>query len=131
MPSDKNVTEQERAWRDSGRDPLEAVPVIAESVEWRADDKGRLQLRKAVPPKPGIADWLARKFGFRSNIRVNLDEQGSLFWSMLDGESSLADIAVDLGEELGLSDEEARRATVVFAKNLMLRHLIYLKIPEV
>lgn len=111
------------------RDPFDAVPRIAEGVEAREDSRGWLQIRKVLPPKPGIAAYLVRRFGFDREVRVNLDELGTLYWRQIDGRQNLRDIEARIGEAASLGKRESERSTLVFTKMLMLRHLIELEIP--
>ncbi len=112
------------------RDPFAAVPLLADGVETRTDPNGRLQLRKEIKPKPGLSEFLARKLGFRSDIRVNLDENGSLFYKAIDGRRSLKDIERSLRKTWKLSEEESKNSVALFTKMLMVRHLIYLQIDR-
>ncbi len=112
------------------RDPFDAVPIVADGVECRTDAKGRLQLRKEIKPKPGMSELLARKLGFRSDIRVNLDENGSLFYKAIDGQRTLNDIERDLRKKWNLSKEKSKNSVVLFTKMLMVRHLMYLQIDR-
>jgi hypothetical protein len=114
----------------AGRDPFDAIPLVADGVESKTDLKGRLQLRKEIKPKPGLSERLARRLGFRRDIRINLDENGSLFFQSIDGRRSLKDIERSLRAKWGLSEEKSKNAVVLFTKMLMVRHLMYLQIDR-
>lgn len=79
----------------------------------------------------GVTGWLAAKFRLYRNIRINLDARGSFFWRQINGQRSLREIDAVLREEFELTDEESKKATLVFTKQLMLRHLIVLDVGEV
>jgi hypothetical protein len=114
----------------AGRDPLAAVPMTAEDIEVKADEKSLLHLRREVDPGPGLWGRIARRFRFTRHAQVNLDERGTLFWSLVDGRRPLREIAKALKRKFDLSEQESKDATVMFTKMLMLRHLIFLKIPK-
>lgn len=111
------------------RDPLLAVPHVAPGVEAKRDAAGRFQVRRELPDLPGWREWLARRFGLRRAVRIDLDEQGSRFWDLMDGRRSLAEMVESLKREQGADDAESRKAVVLFTKALMLRHLIALEVP--
>ncbi len=62
-------------------------------------------------------------------MRVNLDERGSAFWGLIDGETELNEIERQLRQKFSLSREDSELAAVQFTKRLMKRYLIYLKVP--
>lgn len=110
-------------------DPFAAIPRIAPGVEAREDSRGWVQLRKAIPPKPGLAAYVARRCGFHRQIRVNLDELGTLYWKHIDGRRTLRRIQEHIGAAVSVERAESERATLVFTKMLMLRYLIELELP--
>jgi len=113
-----------------GNDPFKAVPVTALNVEASEDAEGRVHLRMALEEKSGIKEYLARKFGFRRAVMANLDERGSFFWKKINGARDLAAIEKEVRRQFDLNEEDSRRATILFVKMLMLRGLIYLKVPK-
>lgn len=106
------------------------MPVVAEDVEVREDARGNLQIRRTAPRKTGPAARLAERLGFRRHVRVNLDANGTLFWKQIDGRRSLRDIEQVICRQTGSAREETEKAVILFAKMLMLRHLIYLAVPQ-
>ena len=111
-------------------DPFAAIPSMAKGVEAREDARGNLQIRKSAPRKTGPAARLAQRLGFRRHVRVNLDTNGTLFWKQIDGRRSLRDIEHVIRQQTGLAREETEKAVILFAKMLLLRHLIYLAVPQ-
>jgi len=112
------------------RDPFDAVPVAAEGVEVRADSRSCVQLKRTFVPKPGLAGLLARTFGLRRDIRVDLDERGTAFWKLIDGRRTVRDIEQSIRRTYSLPRHENEKATILFAKMLMERYLIHLEIPR-
>ena len=110
------------------RDPFEAVPVRNNLAECRTGSAGHAQLRMRVPPKPGLQGFLARHLGFHRDVRVDLDEHGSFFWSQVDGQQDLRSIERKVRKKYALAPEDSEKATIMFTKMLMLRHLIQLNI---
>jgi hypothetical protein len=110
------------------RDPFEAVPIRHELAEHREDSRGCLQLRLRLKPEPGLKAYLAKTFGFHRDIRVDLDQRGSFFWAQIDGKQNLHAIEKELRKEFDLNADDSRKATLMFTKALMLRHLILLDV---
>lgn len=114
----------------TARDPLAAVPVIAQGVEARADSNGLLQLRAAPPRKKGIMSAIAKKLGMHRHVRVDLDACGSMFWRRINGRRPLREIEAYIREQTGLDEKETKKAVVAYTKMLMQRHLIMLRIEH-
>jgi hypothetical protein len=111
-------------------DLFAAVPFVAEGVEAREDSHGMLQVRGMPPRKPGLASSLARRFGLQRPVRANLDAYGTAFWRQIDGRRSLRDIECVIRQQTQQDQKESEKATILFTKMLMLRHLIYLAVPK-
>lgn len=109
-------------------DPLAVVPEIEPGVEAKRDNKQLLQVRRKMEPKPGLYGWFSRVLKYRHEIRVNLDEAGTFFWGLLDGRRTIGRIADAMAERFGTEQAEARKSAVLFAKALMNRRLIHLRI---
>lgn len=112
------------------RDPFAAVPLRNPLAEGREDRDGCLQLRMRIPPKPGLGARLAGRLGYHRDLRVNLDERGSFFWSLVDGRRDLAGIEQALRERFSLEREESNKATLLFTRMLMMRHLVLLDVRD-
>jgi hypothetical protein len=109
---------------------LTAVPGIWDDVEARPDSRNLLQVRRILRPRSRLEGFFARTFNFRKVIRVNLDDQGTAFWTAINGRRPLSEISKRLAGRFRLEPHLADQATIVFTRNLMLRHLIYLKVPH-
>ncbi len=112
------------------RHPFDAVPVVADGVDVHRVDELCVYLARNVPPKPGLLGCLARRLGQRNTARIQLDEIGSTFWNLVDGQASLRDIERQLRHRHGLTGKESEKTTLQFTQMLMIRHLVYLKVPE-
>ena len=112
------------------RDPLAVVPVIAEGVEAREDANGLLQIRKTPSCGRALTSRLSQRLGLQRHIRVNLDAHGTIFWRAIDGRRCLREIAEVVFRQTRQDPEAATEAAVLFVKMLMVRHLVYLKVPE-
>jgi hypothetical protein len=112
------------------RDPFDAVPIKNEQAEIRKDSQGCYQVRLRLKPKPGIASYLANKLGFHRDLRVDLDQHGSYFWAQVDGHRDLRAIEKKLRKRFSLEPDDSRKATLMFTKMLMLRHLVVLDVGQ-
>ena len=113
------------------RNPLDAVPLVAPGVSIRAGDgpdSDGLILRRlldtAATRRGRLLGWLH----MQRSAHVKLDRPGSFFWRQIDGQRDLAHIARALAQEFKMADDDARRATVTFTRDLMLRHFIMIRI---
>jgi len=107
-------------------DPLGAVPCFEPDVEARTDTVG-IQIRRTMPPRPGIYSLISRLLKYDHSIRVNLDEQGTFFWEQIDSQRSLDQIAERIGKKYGQGTEKSRETAILFAKTLIQKRLIYLR----
>ena len=112
------------------RDPFDAVPHKNELAEAREDSRSCLQVRLRMKPVKKIAAFLARRAGFHHDVRVDLDAHGSFYWSLVDGRRDLRAIEKKLRRKFELEVDESKKATLLFTKMLMLRHLIRLEIDQ-
>ena len=126
----RRKTRQQKRPKDPAklRDPFDAVVHRAPRAEARVDGNTGAQLRMELTPKPGVQERLARWLGFRRAVRVNLDEHGTAFWDLVDGERNLRDIERSLRDQLELEEDESKRATILFARALMLRGMLYVEL---
>ncbi len=74
--------------------------------------------------------FLDDKFGYRRNVRLNLDEMGSFFWQQIDGERDLGSIGSKLRKQFRLNRKECELAIIGYTKSLMLRGLVQLRVDE-
>ncbi len=112
------------------RDPFGAVPLKNAAAEHRQDSNACYQIRMRLEPKPGLGGQISSRLGFHRDVRVDLDAHGSFFWSQIDGRQDLRAIERKIREKFSLEPADSEKATIMFTKMLMLRHLIQLKIEE-
>ena len=108
-------------------DPLAAIPLKPENVELKPDSRGCLHLRMTPPLKPlkrKVAKWL----GYDYTSRLELDEYGSHYYRLIDGQRPLSAIVDELAKKLGKERSEVAKMVVVFTKTLMTRNMVVLKI---
>ena len=108
------------------RDPFDAVPVRSENAETREDSQACGQIRMRQRPGPGLMSRLAHRFGFYRDVRVNLDAHGTYYWSLVDGRRDLREIEQSMRAKFNLDADESRKATLLFTKTLMMRHVLHL-----
>lgn len=78
---------------------LEKIPVHSEDLNWSADENGMITLD--IENK-GIVNRLAQKLLKKPKVsHIHLDEFGSYIWQIIDGEKSIIDIGVKVGEHFG------------------------------
>lgn len=109
-------------------DPLAAIPLKPQNVEVRRDGKGRIHLRMTPALKPfhrKVAKWLRYDYC----AKVELDEYGSQYYSLVDGQHTLRAIIDEMVVTLGKSRTDVAASVVEFTKSLMARNMIALQIP--
>jgi len=111
------------------RDPMAVIPVVPPHVETRTDSRGLLHLRYRVQVA-GIPRMLASLFGAATESfrYVDLDEAGSAFFSLVDGQRSMREVVSAMAEKLGRNRTDVEKAAIAFARQLMARHLIQLRV---
>lgn len=109
------------------RNPLAVIPIVSPHIEYRTDSKGLVHLRYKVCVT-GIPGKLVRLFGgVEERFRyVELDETGSLFFSLLDGERTVNDIISTMTDRLGKDRDDVEKRVVTFIRQLMARQIIQL-----
>ena len=115
---------------DRMADPFDAVPHVAQGVEARADAAGLLQVRRLAPPRRSLLGPLRRALRPPTEGRINLDERGTFFWRQIDGRRNVRAVMRALAKRFGLDRSDARAATILFVKALMLRGLIHLEVDR-
>jgi hypothetical protein len=108
--------------------PLTVVPLKPANVEVRTDSQGLIHLKMTPPLKPfkrKVAQWLRYEY----SAKVELDEYGSYYYSLVDGEQTLSSIVDAMAQKLGKTRKETAQTVVAFTKSLMTRNLLVLKVP--
>ena len=111
------------------RNPFDAVPLVAPGVseEPREAPEGLL-LRRRLAPRSRLGAALARGLRYERSVHLKLDRPGAFFWRLIDGARDLDAIAGLVRAELQMSEEDARRATLLYVKELMTRNFIQLRV---
>ena len=109
-------------------DPMAAVPLVPEGVTSVSTPDGGVELCRKLKPKHRLQAWYGRTVHYDYSVRARLDANGALFWSFIDGRSTVRDIASALASRLGVAQDEARKAVVVYIGNLMRRGWIQLRL---
>jgi len=110
-------------------DPFAVVPVKPEDVELKRDSHGMIHLRLTAKPDGltgKLVDWLRYDY----TRKLELDETGTLYYSCVDGHTTLDTITNRIAEKLEISRQDAERNVIQFTKNLMMRNLLSLMVPE-
>jgi hypothetical protein len=109
-------------------DPLGAIPLKPENVQTKTDSRGVMHLRM-TPPLTHLHRKVAKWLGYDYSAKVELDEYGTFFYSLVDGERTLNAIVDAMAQKLSKSRKETAMTVVAFTKSLMTRNLLLLKIP--
>ena len=107
--------------------PLAAIPLKPANVELREDSQGCLHLRLTPPLGPvqrKVATWLRYDY----TRKLTLDEHGTIYYRLVDGQHSLAAIVDELAQKLGQDRRDVATMVVTFTKMLMTRNMVVLKI---
>lgn len=111
------------------RNPFAVIPVKPADVEIKRDSHGNIHLRLSTKPQGltgKVADWLRYDY----SRRLELDENGTLYYSCVDGETTLDTITNHIAEKLQISRHDAEESVIVFTKKLMTLNLLALIVPE-
>jgi len=108
--------------------PVKNQEVLEERLEG-----GVMVLTYPLVMRPWLAG-VAQRLGLRSREpltrRLQLDEMGSLTWSLLDGKRTVQDVVDFLSRRYKLNRREAEVATTGFLRELGKRGLIGLRSPH-
>jgi len=111
------------------RDPFAAIPVQPENVDQRRDSSGMIHLRLHIE-RQGVAKKIADWLRYDYSRKIELDENGTFYYSHVDGETPLAVIVEKLTEKLGVEPRQAEEAVILFTKKLMTMNMLALKVPQ-
>jgi len=113
----------------SQTDPLAAIPLKPANVELRQDSRGCFHLRLTPPLKPlqrKVATWLRYDY----TRKLELDEHGTLYYQLADGQRTLSAIVDEFAKKLGKDRREVVPMIVTFTKMLMIRNMLALKVTH-
>ncbi|WFD10973.1 PqqD family protein [Tepidibacter hydrothermalis] len=82
---------------------LELVPKKTGKYKWETNEDGFV---KIIIPRNGVLDKIVRFF-FKTpkEMKIDLDEQGSIVWKLIDGKNNIENIGSSLKDELGKKAE--------------------------
>jgi len=110
------------------RDPFAVIPIQPENVDQRRDSSGMIHLRLRIEPQ-GFAKKVAVWLRYDYARKIELDENGTFYYSHVDGETTLNIIVDRLAEKLGVERRDAEEAVILFTKKLMTMNMLALKVP--
>ena len=111
------------------RDPFAVIPVQPDNVDQRRDSRGMIHLRQRIEPE-GFAKKVADFLRYDYARKIELDENGTFYYSLVDGETPLSVFVDKMAEKLEVERKQAEEAVVLFTKKLMTMNMIALKVPE-
>ena len=109
-------------------DPFAVVPVTPANVQARRDNQGMIHLQLQVEMK-GLRKKVADRLGYDYSRKLELDEYGSLYFSLVNGATPLKTIVDQMIARTGKSRQEVEQAVILFTKKLMTMNMIVLKVP--
>lgn len=78
---------------------LDFIPVYNEQFPWKQDEKGNIII---FVENKGLFNRIAQKvFGKPKVSQVHLEEMGNFIWPLIDGKTSVFEIAEQVGKEFG------------------------------
>lgn len=109
------------------RDPLAVIPLIPPTVEMRRDNRGLTHVRQTVPVNR-LRKKLAKVFGFDYSRTIELDDRGTLYFSLVDGKHTIREIIDGMTATLGRDPKEMEASVLQFTKKLMTLQMIVLQV---
>ncbi len=116
--------------KNQTQDPLQAVPVINSTVTAVHLDGNALRLDCVLAPSNAVERFCATKLGFKKRVSVLLDAAGAFYWNSIDGVRTLAEIENLLRQQYGFEAQQSCDAVMEFTKKMMLKGVIFLRLPE-
>jgi hypothetical protein len=110
------------------KDPFAVIPLKPDNVELKRDSRNRIHLR-LNRPVTGARKWLSAHLGYDYARKVELDENGTLYYGLVDGTHTLRQITAALAAHSELSPADMEKWVVLFTKKLMIENLVVLKVP--
>ena len=110
------------------RDPFGVIPRVPPNVALKHDSRGMIHLRLALPLrglKKRVADWL----GYDYSRKLELDEYGTLYYSLVDGARPLDAIIDGMAVRLGQERQALESRVMLFTRKLMTMNMIQLEVP--
>ncbi|MFN7017909.1 MAG: PqqD family protein [Fimbriimonadales bacterium] len=105
------------------RQVLRLYPLRNAVVRSEQQEDGVYILIVPLPPR-GLVGWLSRIFRLPREHRIELDEIGSVVWTLCDGRHSVETIVQRLVQQFKLERREAEYSLFVFLNTLSRRGFI-------
>lgn len=105
------------------RQVLRLYPLRNAVVRSEQKEDGVYTLIVPLPPR-GLVGWLSRIFRLPREHRIELDEIGSVVWTLCDGRHSVETIVQRLVQQFKLERREAEYSLFVFLNTLSRRGFI-------
>lgn len=109
-------------------DPLSVIPIKPDNLEIKYDSLGMMHLRLSQEPT-GLLKHVVRWIRYDYSRKVELDEYGTAYYSLVDGKTNLRQIINKMNAKFDKSREEIEQAVILFTKKLMQMQMILLKVP--
>lgn len=108
---------------------LDLIPQRSEELRWHTDRKGMMVLEVE---NTGIFNTIAQKvFNKPRYTKVHMDKMGTFIWPLIDGEKTIADIAVFVKEEFKEAAEPLYPRIVKYFQIVESYHFIkFLNMPK-
>jgi hypothetical protein len=109
-------------------DPYSVIPLKPDNLEIKYDSHGMMHLRLSQEPE-GFLKHLVRWLRYDYSRKLELDEYGTAYYSLVDGKTNLKQIIDKMNSKFDKSRDEIEKAVILFTKKLMQMQLILLKVP--
>jgi hypothetical protein len=110
-------------------DPFAVIPIQPEDVAVRRDSRGNIHLRR-MPQMTGLRRRVANWLGYDYSRKIELDEHGTLYYGLVDGNHTLRTITDRMTSASGRDRKVVEQGVIVFTKKLMTMNMVVLKVPE-
>lgn len=110
------------------KDPLAVIPLKPDAVDLKRDSGGMIHLRRRGDLR-GLRKKMADFLGHDYSQKLELDEYGTLYYTLADGSHTLHHIVDAMLPRVKKDRKEVEGMVVLFTKKLMTMNLIHLKVP--
>jgi hypothetical protein len=111
------------------RNPLAVIPVRPDCVELKHDYAGHIHLCLNSSPK-GLSGRIAKIVGYDYTRKLQLDEYGSFYYSLVNGTNTLKTIVGKMAVQFNKEDKQMEENVILFTKKLMVMNMLVLKVPS-
>jgi hypothetical protein len=110
-------------------DPFAVIPIQPEDVVVRRDSQGNIHLRR-LPKIDGMRRRVAEWLRYDYSRKIELDEHGTVYYSLVDGAHTLRMIVDRMVSKSGRDRKTVEEGVIIFTKKLMTMNMLALKVPE-